>query len=79
MNYKQYFIFEGSANPKHYINMLYVSSNHFNLIYKTNHKFNNQFQNSLLNVNNKNKKEKLIKNYIIRDIIKKLIIKILKI
>jgi len=45
MNYKQYYTFEGSANTQNYINMLYVSSNHFNLIYKTNHKFNNQFIN----------------------------------
>ena len=28
------------------------------LIYKTNHKFKNQFQNSILNEKNKNKKEK---------------------
>lgn len=31
MNFKKYFKFEGSANPKNYINILYASSNHFNL------------------------------------------------
>ena len=38
MNFKKYFKFEGSANPKNYIK--------------------NQFQNSILNEKNKNKKEK---------------------
>lgn len=85
MYYKQYFKFEGSDNPNKCIDMWYVNSNHFNLLFKRNKvfKLNNiilekkyeQFKNNnecknIDNNNNCNEKD-LVKETLIKNIINK--------